>query len=83
MKIVCCYWRSTFVEKHWDTIWSLAFLLRPGEELARQTSGKSIRAGVREHVAVRGRHAGWREGSPPSSIHAPAEDAQLRASSCL
>lgn len=52
-------------------------------ELARQTSGKSIRAGVREHVAVRGRHAGWREGGPPSSIHAPAEDAQLRASSCL
>lgn len=51
-------------------------------ELARQTSGKSIRqgrTGVREHVAVRGGHAGWREGSH----HAPAEDAQLRASSCL
>ena len=30
-------------------------------KLARQTSGKSIRAGVREHVAVRGGHAGWRE----------------------
>lgn len=45
-------------------------------ELARQTSGKSIRqgrAGVREHVAVRGAYGGWREGGR----HAPAEDAWL------
>lgn len=79
MKIVCCYWRSTFVEKHWDTVWSLASVLRPGgwslpgrpgeERQAGESrcEGAHGREGCARRVGGGGRHAPA-EGASPSTV---------------
>lgn len=55
MKIVCCYWRSTFVEKHWDTVWSLASVLRPGGWSLPGRPGEERQAGESRCEGAHGR----------------------------